>query len=158
MRLPGKNQWFVRRDCCCCMQVIDAWQPSDGWPAALYVGQASLNPVQPEGHSLRGLLWSWNLRIRLAWRVLRGRLWEPDMDFYSRDTAEEFLHDLREAIDCAFPFPETPGVTRAKSVSMSESEREEQRVSFAYGNTKIENEQMTREAVREASKRLKRQR
>jgi hypothetical protein len=36
---------------------------------------------------------------------------------------------------------------RAKGVRMTASQREEQRRSFAYGNSKIENKQITRESI-----------
>jgi hypothetical protein len=38
-------------------------------------------------------------------------------------------------------------ITEAKKVVPSDEEREEQRRSFAYGNTKIENPRITRETV-----------
>ena len=44
----------------------------------------------------------------------------------------------------------------ARSVRMSPSESEEQRRSFAYGNTKIENDRITREMVNERAEALKR--
>ena len=36
---------------------------------------------------------------------------------------------------------------RARSVRMTSEEQEEQRRSFAYGNTKIENDRITREII-----------
>jgi hypothetical protein len=45
-------------------------------------------------------------------------------------------------------------ITRNKE--MSPEEREAQRQSFAYGNTKFENERITRETVKRASKELAR--
>lgn len=45
---------------------------------------------------------------------------------------------------------------RAKSVRMSEREQEAQRRSFAYGNTKIENDRITRRMIDEAADALKR--
>jgi predicted ATP-grasp superfamily ATP-dependent carboligase len=47
-------------------------------------------------------------------------------------------------------------IERARAVKMSLSEQEEQRRSFAYGNTKIENDRITREIVDEAAEALKR--
>jgi len=44
----------------------------------------------------------------------------------------------------------------ARSVRMSRRESEEQRRSFAYGNTKIENDRITREMVNERAEALKR--
>jgi hypothetical protein len=44
----------------------------------------------------------------------------------------------------------------ARSVRMSRNEAEEQRRSFAYGNTKIENDRITREMVNERAEALKR--
>jgi len=38
-------------------------------------------------------------------------------------------------------------VDAARSVRMTAAQKEEQRRSFAYGNTKIENERITRETV-----------
>jgi len=38
-------------------------------------------------------------------------------------------------------------IEKAKQVNMTPKQREEQRRSFAYGNTKIENDQITRESV-----------
>jgi hypothetical protein len=43
---------------------------------------------------------------------------------------------------------------KAKKVQMTEAEQEEQRRSFAYGNTKIENDLITREMIDEAAERL----
>jgi hypothetical protein len=47
-------------------------------------------------------------------------------------------------------------IERARSVRMSPSDAEEQRRSFAYGNTKIENTRITREMVDEQAEALKR--
>lgn len=44
----------------------------------------------------------------------------------------------------------------AKKVTPSSEENEEQRRSFAYGNTKIENAQITRETVDKEAEELKR--
>ncbi|MDA1089727.1 MAG: hypothetical protein O3A85_05375 [Proteobacteria bacterium] len=43
----------------------------------------------------------------------------------------------------------------AKSVKMTPKQQEEQRRSFAYGNTKIENERITRETINVEAKLLK---
>jgi len=40
-------------------------------------------------------------------------------------------------------------IERARSIRMTSAQKEEQRRSFAYGNTKIENERITREMVNE---------
>tara|TARA_R110002096_G_scaffold13334_3_gene47339 strand:- start:1417 stop:1611 length:195 start_codon:yes stop_codon:yes gene_type:complete len=42
----------------------------------------------------------------------------------------------------------------ARSIEMTESQREAQRRSFVYGNTKIENDRITRELVDEQAERL----
>lgn len=42
-------------------------------------------------------------------------------------------------------------IERARSVRMTSAQREEQRRSFAYGNTKIENSRITREMVDRAA-------
>jgi hypothetical protein len=47
-------------------------------------------------------------------------------------------------------------IERARSVQMSPSQAEEQRRSFAYGNTKIENARITRKMVDERAEALKR--
>jgi hypothetical protein len=47
-------------------------------------------------------------------------------------------------------------IEMARSVRMSASASEEQRRSFAYGNTKIENDRITREMVNERAEALKR--
>ncbi len=44
----------------------------------------------------------------------------------------------------------------AKGVHMNDAQRNEQRNSFVYGNTKIENENVTRELVEEISHRVPR--
>jgi hypothetical protein len=44
----------------------------------------------------------------------------------------------------------------AKNTKISQEESEEQRRSFAYGNTHIENPQITRETVNEEAEALKR--
>jgi hypothetical protein len=46
-------------------------------------------------------------------------------------------------------------IEMARTVRMSPREREEQRRSFAYGNTKIENNRITREIVAEQAEALK---
>ncbi|MFI5000086.1 MAG: hypothetical protein ACHQK9_09425 [Reyranellales bacterium] len=46
---------------------------------------------------------------------------------------------------------------KAKKVQMTPAEQEEQRRSFAYGNTKIENDLITREMIDEAAERLAKQ-
>ncbi len=43
----------------------------------------------------------------------------------------------------------------ARAVRMSNDEKEEQRRSFAYGNTKIENERITRETIDRQAEALK---
>ena len=47
-------------------------------------------------------------------------------------------------------------IERARSVRMTKAQKEEQRRSFAYGNTKIENERITREMVKELAEGKKR--
>jgi len=47
-------------------------------------------------------------------------------------------------------------IERARSVRMSPTEAEEQRRSFAYGNTKIENARITRKMIDEQAEALKR--
>lgn len=46
---------------------------------------------------------------------------------------------------------------KAKKIEMSPAEKEEQRRSFAYGNTKIENDLITRAMIDEAAERLAKQ-
>lgn len=46
-------------------------------------------------------------------------------------------------------------IEKARSVQMSEDEMREQRISFVYGNTRIDNEHVTREMVREAEAKLR---
>jgi len=46
-------------------------------------------------------------------------------------------------------------IEMARKVEMSEEDRQEQRISFAYGNTKFENEDITWETVRKAAEELK---
>jgi len=47
-------------------------------------------------------------------------------------------------------------IERARSVRMTNAQKEEQRRSFAYGNTKIENERITRKMVEELAEAKKR--
>lgn len=47
---------------------------------------------------------------------------------------------------------------KAKSVEVSPEQKEEQRRSFAYGNTNIENPRITRETVDQAAEELKKAR
>ncbi len=44
---------------------------------------------------------------------------------------------------------------KAKAVTMNPMEKEEQRRSFAYGNTKIENDRITRETINAEAEKLK---
>ncbi|MEX2169027.1 MAG: hypothetical protein WD851_06935 [Pirellulales bacterium] len=46
-------------------------------------------------------------------------------------------------------------LAKARETLMSEAQREEQRQSFAYGNSHFENETITRETVRRESEKLK---
>lgn len=45
-------------------------------------------------------------------------------------------------------------IQKARSVTMTSSQRESQRRSFAYGNTHIENEHVTREHIAVAAERI----
>jgi hypothetical protein len=45
-------------------------------------------------------------------------------------------------------------VVRARKITMTAAQIREQRQSFAYGNTHIENERITREMVAEADKKI----
>jgi hypothetical protein len=45
-------------------------------------------------------------------------------------------------------------IEKARTVTMTSEQKEEQRRSFAYGNTKIENERITRETIDKAAKSL----
>jgi hypothetical protein len=47
-------------------------------------------------------------------------------------------------------------IAKARTVTMSPEAQEEQRRSFAYGNTKIENDLITREMVNQVAEELKR--
>lgn len=49
-------------------------------------------------------------------------------------------------------------VEAGRKVRMTEQDQEAQRRSFVYGNTKIENEMITRETVDEAARELDRER
>jgi hypothetical protein len=46
-------------------------------------------------------------------------------------------------------------IEMARRVEMTEHDKEEQRISFAYGNTKFENEDITWDTVRRAAEDLK---
>ena len=46
-------------------------------------------------------------------------------------------------------------IEMARRVKMSEDEKEKQRISFAYGNTKIENDDITWDTVKKAAEGLK---
>jgi predicted RNA-binding protein with PIN domain len=43
----------------------------------------------------------------------------------------------------------------ARKIAMTDSDKEEQRRSFAYGSAKIENDDITREMVNQAAERLR---
>jgi len=45
-------------------------------------------------------------------------------------------------------------VIRARKITMTQAQLREQRRSFAYGNTHIENERITREMVAEADRKI----
>lgn len=47
-------------------------------------------------------------------------------------------------------------IERARAVRMTPRENEEQRISFAYGNTKIENDRITRELIVRQAEELRR--
>jgi hypothetical protein len=46
-------------------------------------------------------------------------------------------------------------IEMARRVQMSEDDRQEQRISFAYGNTRFENDDITWDTVRKAAEELK---
>jgi len=46
-------------------------------------------------------------------------------------------------------------IEAARQVEMTKEQTEEQRISFAYGNTHFENEHITRDTVKEAARLLK---
>jgi hypothetical protein len=46
-------------------------------------------------------------------------------------------------------------IEMARRVQMSDDDRQEQRISFAYGNTKFENEDITWDTVKKAEEDLK---
>lgn len=48
-------------------------------------------------------------------------------------------------------------VDESRNLTMSEAEKEEQRLSFAFGNTAFENPLITREMVKREARRLPRQ-
>jgi hypothetical protein len=48
-------------------------------------------------------------------------------------------------------------IAKAKQLQMTEGQLREQRVSFVYGNTHIENERITREMVAEADEKVSRE-
>lgn len=45
-------------------------------------------------------------------------------------------------------------IAQARTIEMDDSQKREQRLSFVYGNTHIENERITRDIVAEADARL----
>ena len=45
-------------------------------------------------------------------------------------------------------------IQKARTVQMTESEKQAQRISFAYGNTHFENADITRDTVRRASEKM----
>lgn len=45
-------------------------------------------------------------------------------------------------------------IDRARGVKMTDAQREEQRRSFAYGNSKIENPRITRQSIEQAAEKL----
>lgn len=48
-------------------------------------------------------------------------------------------------------------IAQAREIRMDEAQKREQRLSFAYGNTHIENERITRDLVAEADKNVVRE-
>ena len=46
-------------------------------------------------------------------------------------------------------------IERARKTQMTEQQHAEQRISFAYGNTRIENDNITRDTVLKAAEELK---
>lgn len=48
-------------------------------------------------------------------------------------------------------------IAKAKTITMTERQAREQRLSFVYGNTHIENARITREMVAEADERVSRE-
>jgi hypothetical protein len=46
-------------------------------------------------------------------------------------------------------------IEMARRVEMSESDKEQQKISFAYGNTRIENHSITLDTVKKAAEDLK---
>ena len=56
----------------------------------------------------------------------------------------------------AQPAPGAPNLELVKDIQMTPTQQEEQRRSFAYGNTKIANDLITRQMIDEAAERLAR--
>jgi len=48
-------------------------------------------------------------------------------------------------------------IAKAKTVTMTEAQLREQRLSFVYGNTHMENDRITREMVAEADEKVSRE-
>lgn len=46
-------------------------------------------------------------------------------------------------------------INRARGIRMTDAERERQRQSFAYGNTKIENDAISRDSIVKAAKTMR---
>jgi len=47
-------------------------------------------------------------------------------------------------------------LAQSRSVRMTDAQRQQQRESFAYGNANIENQDVTREMIRESAERIER--
>jgi hypothetical protein len=78
--------------------------------------------------------------------VLRKRLRLTDIRFNISDREEELPMTMKLSTL----------IEMARSVKMSAQDWEEQRRSFAYGNTKLENDRITREMIDQEAEALKR--
>ena len=45
---------------------------------------------------------SWCWRLKAAWKVLRGRLWACELEFWSRKDADRFIAAFKETADLVF--------------------------------------------------------
>jgi hypothetical protein len=74
--------------------------------------------------------------------VARDRLWSRANPF--NDPAGE--HNMTDPLEAL--------IEKARKVQMTDSQLREQRLSFVYGNTHIENDRITREMVAEADEKV----
>lgn len=84
------HEWVTKGDCGCCFPYITAYSSSKNYP----IGEVFVTVLRMYPN-----LDTWRGRIEAAWKAFRGQLFGEELEFFSVETAEEFVKDFKEAIE-----------------------------------------------------------